>query len=345
VGRVPVAILPGFPTSAVFTFHHFVVPVLRAMAGLPPRAEAELDAALAVRVPSELGRTEYVMVSLAEAPDGGLTAWPLAKGSGAVTAFSQSDGFFAIPALEQGAEAGSCQRVRLIGAAAPLPDLTIVGSHDVGLDALLDLLGAEGVRGRTLAVGSLGGLAAAKRGACDIAPAHLLDPASGVYNTPFLAPGLQLIPGWRRVQGVVFRDGDARFAGLDGPNAVRQAAADPTCLLVNRNAGSGTRLLLDRLLAGARPPGYANHPKSHNAVAATIAQGRADWGVAIEPVARLYGLGFLPLGPEHYDLFVPEARVERPAVQAFLRVLASAPARAAWQALGMAPAAHETLGG
>ena len=126
------------------------------------------------------------------------------------------------------------------------------------------------------------------------------------------------MPGWRRVQGVVFRPGDARFEGLDGPAAVRRGAADPELLLVNRNAGSGTRILLDGLLGGARPPGYANQPKSHNAVAAAVAQGRADWGVAIAAVAGAYGLGFAPLADEHYDFFLPEARQDRPAVRAFL---------------------------
>ena len=141
------------------------------------------------------------------------------------------------------------------------------------------------------------------------------------------------------MQGVVFRAGDPRFSGLDGAEALHRAATDPSCQLVNRNAGSGTRILLDGLLGGARPSGYPNQPKSHNAVAAAVAQGRADWGVAIEPVARLYGLGFLPLSPEHYDFFIPEARFDRPAVQAFLRVLASAEARERLRTVGMVPAA------
>ena len=229
-------------------------------------------------------------------------------------------------------------QVRLIGGAHRLPELTIIGSHCTGLDAILDILAAEGIRARSLAVGSLGGLAAAKRGECDLAPAHLLDPASGAYNTPFLAPGLRLVPGWRRVQGVLFRPGDARFEGLDGPAAVRRGAADPDLLLVNRNAGSGTRILLDGLLGGARPPGYANQPKSHNAVAAAVAQGRADWGVAIAAVAGAYGLGFAPLADEHYDFFLPEARQDRPAVRAFLSALASAEGRARLAALGFTPA-------
>ena len=338
VGRKPLVVLPGFPTSAVFTFHEFVVPVIRALGGLPPRPETELEARLAVRAPSELGRTEYVMVSLAEAPEGGgLTAWPLGKGSGSVTAFGQADGFFSIPALSRGAEAGSVVRVRLIGDAR-LPDLTIIGSHCVGLDAVLEVLAREGLRARTLAVGSLGGLAAARRGECDLAPAHLLDPATGLYNTAWLEEGLRLLPGWRRMQGVVFRPGDPRFEGLEATEAIRRAAADPACLMVNRNAGSGTRILLDGLLGRARPPGYSNQPKSHNAVAAAVVQGRADWGMAIGSVARDYGLGFLPVAEEHYDFFVPEARLQRPALQVFQQVLRSPELRERLRRIGFTPA-------
>jgi putative molybdopterin biosynthesis protein len=94
-------------------------------------------------------------------------------------------------------------------------------------------------------------------------------------------------------------------------------------------------VLTDGLLAGARPPGYANQPRSHNAVAAAIAQNRADWGVAIEPVARLYGLAFLPIAPEHYDFLLLESRRERPAVQAFLAALGDETVRARIRALGM----------
>jgi molybdopterin molybdotransferase/putative molybdopterin biosynthesis protein len=108
-------------------------------------------------------------------------------------------------------------------------------------------------------------------------------------------------------------------------------------LMVNRNAGAGTRVLTDKLLDGARPAGYANQPKSHNAVAAAIAQGRADWGIAIEPVAKLYGLGFLPVSPEHYDFLVADSRRKRPGVQAFLAALRDERVRARVRALGMEP--------
>jgi putative molybdopterin biosynthesis protein len=140
------------------------------------------------------------------------------------------------------------------------------------------------------------------------------------------------------MQGFVFRAGDARFAGKTAERAIAAALADPNTLMVNRNAGAGTRILIDRLLDGKRPAGYANQPKSHNAVAAAVAQGRADWGIAIGTVAKLYGLEFLPIAPEHYDFLLVEARRERPAVQAFLAALRSPDVRARIRALGMVPA-------
>jgi len=111
--------------------------------------------------------------------------------------------------------------------------------------------------------------------------------------------------------------------------------------MVNRNAGSGTRILIDRLLGGARPAGYANQPRSHNAVAAAVAQGRGDWGIAIESVASLYNLGFLPIAPEHYDFLLVEARRARPAVQGFLAALRTPAVRGRIRALGMRPVDDE----
>jgi putative molybdopterin biosynthesis protein len=130
------------------------------------------------------------------------------------------------------------------------------------------------------------------------------------------------------MQGVVYRPGDVRFEGKAAEEAILTVKDDPACVMVNRNAGSGTRILIDRLLAGtvppghAVPPGYAVQPRNHNAVAAAVAQHRADWGVCIESVARQSGLGFLPLQQEHYDFIVPQSRLDRPAVKAFRELLA-----------------------
>ncbi len=338
VGKIPVAVLPGFPTSAIFTFHAFVAPVIRALAGLPPEAAQAIEARVPVRIASELGRKEFVLVSLVNGDDGPV-AFPTGKGSGAVTSFSQADGFIEIDALASALDADTRADVTLIGAGAAAPDVTIMGSHDVALDIVVGALAERGFSARTLAVGSLGGVAAATRGQCDIAPVHLIDPRSGDYNKHLVTPYLSLVPGWKRMQGIVYRTGDKRFDGRNAAEAIKAALADAGILMVNRNAGAGTRVLIDRLLGGAKPPGYANQPKSHNAVAAAIAQGRADWGVAIEPVAKMYGLGFIPVAPEHYDFLVVESRKARPAVQAFLAALRDEATRARIRAIGMEPAA------
>jgi putative molybdopterin biosynthesis protein len=333
----PVVILPGFPTSAMFTFHDMIVPVLRRMAGLPPRSDAKIMAKVPVRIASELGRTEFVMVSLVEG-DRGLIAYPSGKGSGAITSFAQADGFLKIDALADQMPAGSDAEVTLFTPHVRVPDLVIIGSHCTGLDLVAAPLAGAGLIVRSIAVGSLGGLAAARRGECDFAPIHLFDEATETYNAPFLMAGLELVPGWRRMQGIVFRPRDARFEGLNAESAVRAALANPGCIMVNRNQGAGTRILIDRLLGDARPDGYWNQPRSHNAVAAAVAQHRADWGVTIAPVAHASGLGFIPLTEEHYDFALVTARKGRPAVQAFLQALASAERRAALTQAGFTPA-------
>jgi putative molybdopterin biosynthesis protein len=165
---------------------------------------------------SELGRTEYVLVSLTERPEAGLAAYPIGKGSGAVTAFSLADGFFAIPAQTEMVPAGMEISVTIIGAAAEPADLMIIGSHCVGLDYLIGLLAREGVTAKVLSVGSTAGLMAAKRGECDIAGIHLVDPVSGIYNRSYVDDTLQLVRGYGRLQGAVYQRDDPRFAGLDG---------------------------------------------------------------------------------------------------------------------------------
>jgi putative molybdopterin biosynthesis protein len=333
----PVAVLPGFPTSAIFTFHAFVAPVIRARAGLPAEAAQTIEARVPIRIASEMGRKEFVLVSLVS-DEFGTVAFPSAKGSGAVTSFSQADGFIEIDALAGALDADTPARVTRIGDFARAPDVVITGSHDIALDVVVGALAERGFSARTIAVGSQGGVAAAERGQCDVAPVHLIDPATGEYNKHLVSPGISLVKGWQRMQGVLFRPGDQRFEGRRAEDAVKAAVADSSCLMVNRNAGAGTRVLIDKLVAGARPPGYANQPRSHNAVAAAIAQERADWGVAIEPVARMYGLGFLPLSPEHYDFLLIESRRERPAVQAFLAALRDRRTKDRIAALGMQPA-------
>lgn len=329
----PVVILPGFPTSAIFTFHEFVAPVIRAFAGLPAERRQSVTASLPMRVNSERGRTEYLLVGLVQTQDG-LAAYPMGRGSGSVTTFSGADGFVAIDQHTEILDAGSTVSVQLLGQRVEPADLVVIGSHCVGLDLLIGTLMRQGVRTKALHVGSMGGLAAVKREECDIAGVHLMDPATGEYNRPLLTRTLSLVPGYGRMQGIVHRADDARFAGKSRDDAMRMALHQADCVMVNRNAGSGTRVIIDQLLGEQRPAGYGTQTKSHHAVAAAVAQGRADWGVAIDTVARQYGLGFIPLQEEQYDFIVPTARLHRPAVRAFCALLEDASVRDALSALG-----------
>jgi putative molybdopterin biosynthesis protein len=335
---VPVVVLPGFPTSAIFTFREFVAPVIRRLAGRADEGEAVVRARLPLRVNSERGRTEYLLVGLVDSGGPGAaarySAYPMGKGSGSVTTFSRADGFVVIPRQREYLEAGDDVEVHLLSRDLRPADLVVIGSHCVGLDYLLGRLHERGVRSKFLAVGSTGGLAAARRGECDLAGVHLLDPATGEYNRPLVGDDLLLLPGYGRLQGAVFRRGDARFEGKSVADAVATALANADCVLVNRNRGSGTRVLIDRLLGSAKPPGWLTEARSHNAVVAAVAQGRADWGVAIETTARAAGLGFLPLQQEQYDFVVPRGRRDRPAVRAFRELLESKQTRRELAALG-----------
>ena len=147
----------------------------------------------------------------------------MGQGSGSVTTFSRADGFATIDRHQEIVEAGTVIDVQLLGRDLQLADLVVIGSHCIGLDYLLGELQRQGVHAKFLAVGSTGGLEAARRGECDVAGVHLLDPKTGEYNTPFLTPGLELVRGYGRLQGVVFRPGDLRFEGRTAAEAVAAA--------------------------------------------------------------------------------------------------------------------------
>ncbi len=332
----PVVVLPGFPTSAVFTFHEFVAPVIRRLAAIDAAPSETVQARLAVKINSEIGRTEYALVGLIRDPDRDppLAAFPMGKGSGSVTAFSRADGFITIDRHHELLAAETVVPVRLLGHDLRPADLVVIGSQCVGLDELLSLITRQGYHVKFLAVGSTGGLQAAREGRCDIAGIHLLDPDSGQYNRPWMDDSLFLQPGYGRLQGILFRPNDERLAGKNRSQVLAAITTDATLVMVNRNQGSGTRVLIDRLLAGSQPAGYAIQARSHNAVAAAVAQGRADWGIAIERVARQQELGFLPVQHEQFDFAIPRSRLGRPAVMALQQLLADPSIRQRLKELG-----------
>ena len=322
VNGTPLAILPGFPTSAIFTFSKFVAPVLQVMAGAAENPIVSVQATIPLKFNSQKGRTEFDMVNLVQSHEG-FSAYSMGKGSGSVTTFSKADGFIEIPREMEMLEADTQVQVHILGPHLKLADLMIIGSHCIGLDYLVGVLQKQKINCKFIAVGSQGGILAAKRGECDIAGSHLMDEKTRLYNQHLLDEKLELIKGYKRKQGILYRLDDCRFARLteDFEGILQDILKHPEIRLINRNRGSGTRVLLDQLLGNSRPAGFFSEAKSHNTVAATIAQCRADWGMAIQSVAQEMSLGFFPMQDEEYDFVIPKTHLKKPAVQSFLEIL------------------------
>jgi putative molybdopterin biosynthesis protein len=217
-------------------------------------------------------------------------------------------------------EEGSVLEVRPINPDIRPADLVAIGSHCTGFDHLLGRVAENGFGVKAVWVGSMGGIAALGRGEGDVAGIHLMDPTTGEYNHSFVPDGAVLVEGYGRRQGIAFRP-EHRGLGFD-PGEFAAAAVAAGLRMVNRNVGSGTRVLIDRLLGDERPDGHLNQARTHHAVAAAVAQGRADWGVTLDTIASAAGLEFLFLQDERYDLVIRETRLDRPAVGALLEILA-----------------------
>ena len=225
IGDKPLIVLPGLPTSAIFTFHAFVAPIVRSRAGLAPEAAKTVTARVPVRIASELGREEFVLVSLVAGGDGPI-AFPIGKGSGAVTAFSQADGFLAIDALASALDAGSSAEVTLIGETARAPDLVIMGSHDIALDVVVGALAERGLRAHHRR-------RQPRRRQCD-KPRRMRSGAGASRRSgnrhlqqTCARPGTGAGSRLAADAGFVFRQGDARFEGRTAEAALRRRSAIP----------------------------------------------------------------------------------------------------------------------
>ena len=335
-GEKPVFGLPGYPTSAMVVFDVFVAPILRRLAGVGEKTRGRIKAKAAMRLYSAGGRYEYMLVNLVRGAGGGYSAYPILTGSGAITTLAEADGFIEIPSEVEMISEESTVDVTLLSDDIKPADLTIIGSHCVGIDILLSLGNQEApVSAKVINVGSSGGLAAVARGESDISGTHLIDGATGEYNIPFLsklkvARKAYLVRGYDREQGLLISRGNPKkIGGLE--DLLR-----PDVSFINRNPGSGTRVLLDlelSCLARERGvaladlvkkiSGYEIEAKSHSAVAAAVAFGRADVGLAIRTVAEHYGLDFIPVREEKYDFAVPKDKIRKPSVERFLATLRS----------------------
>jgi putative molybdopterin biosynthesis protein len=327
VGGKPVIGLPGFPVAAVVASRLFLAPLVRLLLGLPEPVSPTLPALLPRALPSRLDVREFVRVRLGRV--GGRTyAHALPRGSAAIFSWTKAQGLVVIPEGVEGLEAGTEVAVEII---RDPPDLertvVLIGSHDLLIDVLEDELRARGVTLLASATGSLGGLLALRDGVAHLATSHLLDPATGTYNRTYVAKHLgqrairQVGLVWRQ-QGLMVAPGNPkRIAGWGD-------LARPEVSFVNRQKGSGSRVLLDFRLgeAGVAPEqvrGYRREEYTHWAVAMAVQSGLADCGLGIRSAAATMGLDFVPLEEEEFDLLIPEEHLALPGVQALLETTAS----------------------
>jgi putative molybdopterin biosynthesis protein len=335
VDGTPVLGAPGYPVSAAFTFELFALPLLAALEGTAAEARPRATARLARRLASSLGTDDWVRVRLGRV-GGGLVATPLPRGAGVLTSLVRADGLLVVPAALEGHDAGEQVEVRLLrDLDAVERTIVAIGSHDPVLDLAASLLRSRDPD-RTLVsgpVGSLGGLVALRDGLCHVAGCHLLDPETGEYTQPWIRRVLgdrpvDVVRLVHREQGLIVAPGNpAGLSGLEDLTRVRY---------VNRQRGAGTRVLLDHELAArgidpAAVDGYEREEPTHLAVAAAVAAGRADAGLGVMAAARAFGLGFVPVAREPFDLVMAPGE---PAVAPLLALLGDAEFRAQVEAMG-----------
>ncbi len=325
--------LPGFPLSSIVAFSVFVKPILAKIIGLSSsQSEIKLQARMAFKVQAGKGKREYLPVNLVQVQNT-YRAYPLLVSSGSATAVAFADGFIEVPESREFLEENEEVEVRLISRFLRPADLVIIGSHCPGVDLITELGDFGFVK--IINVGSIGGWLAVKRGEADIAGTHLFDEQSKEYNVPFMdVYGLRgkaiLVRGYVRLQGLVVEKGNP--LNIKSFNDLLR----PNIRFINRNKGSGTRSLIDmklRELADLKGikfqdlinmiNGYYTEAKTHSGVAAAIAQGRADVGVAIKSVADAYDLDFIPIGEELYDFLIPSDRIEKENIKKFIEILRS----------------------
>jgi putative molybdopterin biosynthesis protein len=337
----PVLGAPGYPVSASLTFDIFAAPLIASLEGAAPRERPATGARLARKLASAIGTDDWVRVRLGRV-GGDIVATPLPRGAGVLTSLVRADGLLVVPAGVEGHHAGERVRVELLRGLGEIGrTIVAIGSHDLVLDvAASELRAADPLV--TLAssnVGSLGGLVALRDGLCHLAGSHLLDPQTGEYTLPYLdrllgdGPAVAVIRLVHRDQGLIVAPGNP--LGLGGVSDLTR----PGLRYVNRQRGAGTRVLLDQELARLdlthdQIGGYAREEHTHLGVAAAIAAGRADAGLGILAAARAFGLDFVPVAREPYDLVLRADTVETPLLEPLWTLLADAAFRGRVESLG-----------
>ncbi len=327
-GIKPLIGLPGYPVSGYVIFDRLVKPLLESMQGLGSAGEEFRTGILSRRIASSLEHREFVRVKCGVVGDRMIVS-PLSRGAGVTMSLVQADGILEVPQESEGYEAGSEVEIRFTRPVAEIENrLVSIGSHDLLLDVITELMHKSGSHTSLSSthMGSMGGVMAIRKGECHLAPSHLLNPEDGRYNEYlfgryFKPEDAALIKGVGRTQGLIVKPGNPK--GLKGIEDLSSGL-----VYINRQRGSGTRVLLDYLLQKAgidadSITGYEREMSTHMAVASAVKSGTADAGLGVYSAAAINGLDFIPVGREEYDFIVRVDMLEHPAMQAFIECLKS----------------------
>ncbi len=340
LGAKPVLGVPGYPVSGIIVIEQLLRPLIDCWFHRSPAQKKTVSATLTRPVVSSLKYQEFVRVRMGYVGDR-LMASPLSRGSGVVSSFMKADGILTVPQGSEGYEAGEQVEVELLSREERLKNtLMVIGSHDPLLDELANMMHLEDPRVYMSSshVGSMGGIMAIRRGEAHAAGCHLLDTETGEYNLSFIRKyfpkgGVRLLRCVGRQQGLMLQKGNPlkmlEFKDIAG-EGVRY---------VNRQKGSGTRILADYLckkegIDPAKVYGYEREELTHTSVAAQIACGSADAGMGIYSAAKLYGLDFLPVCTEEYDLLIPDHAWDSPMLRQLVATLKSAAFREKIESMG-----------
>lgn len=328
IGSKPVLGVPGYPVSGILVLEHLFKPVIDFLLKRADLGSEQIEVKLSRRLNSSLKYREFIRATLSRDKQGELVAVPLNRGAGVVTSFVKADCILDIPQDAEGYEAGESVPATLTKDIRQIDrTIKIIGSHDPLIDEAADVLRRSdpNVFVSSAPVGSMGGITAVLRGEAQLAGVHLLNEADGSYNTAYVERyfkngGVALVECVQRVQGLMTAAGNPK--GLTRFEDVAREGIS----YVNRQKGSGTRILCDYLMksAGISPDdiyGYSREEFTHTGVAAQIAAGTADCGMGILSAARIYGLDFIPVCLEQYDILIPLDALDNPMVQAFINTL------------------------